>query len=258
MQELNQFAIKFELDRYETFSRVWEYPWLWFQLKPFKGQGLKVLDVGSERSPLPWFLATQGFQVTVSDHTMRSWGVWENAKTQLCAPMRRRLLDAQCLNLPTATTDIYLSVSVIEHFPEKAQAIAEAARVLRPNGLLIMTFDICEPDRGMTFPNWNGKALTTVEFDELFKNSEWFEPGLSLLSWNTADIPDYLAWHRTTAPWHNYVTGAAVVKRNNSTWNEPFWKDALRYAKGNLRTAYRAFQWNREQRGSSGRVKASE
>jgi SAM-dependent methyltransferase len=251
MAELNQVAKRGGLDCYETFSRTWEYPWLWSQLEPLKGVGLEVLDIGSERSPLPWFLATQGFRVTVSDHTINSWSTWQNAKSQLRIPIRRRLLDAQQLNLPTATTDIYLSVSVIEHFHGKAQAVAEAARVLRPNGLLIMTFDVCEPELGMTFPEWNGSALTTREFDELFNNSGWFEPGLSTLPWNTEDIPAYLAWHCTTAPWHNYITGAAVVRRNHLPWKEPMWKDALRYTKGNARTAYRALRWNWEHRKSS-------
>jgi hypothetical protein len=77
-----------------------------------------------------------------------------------------------------------------------------------------MTFDICEFALGMTFPEWNGQALSMDEFDRLFKDSEWFEPGVSGLAWNTDDISKYLTWHRSTAPHHNYVTGGAVVRRN--------------------------------------------
>jgi SAM-dependent methyltransferase len=247
MAALNRLAERCGLDRYDTFSRVWEYPWLWSQLEPFKGAGLQLLDIGSERSPLPWFLATQGFRVTVSDHTINSWSAWQNAKQQLQLPISQRLLDAQQLHLPTASTDIYLSVSVIEHFSGKAQALAEAARVLRPNGLLIMSFDICEPELGMSFPEWNGRALTTREFDQLFDGCGWFEPGLSALPWNTDDIPAYLAWHLRTAPWHNYVTGAAVVRRTNVPWKEPLWKDALRFTRGNARMAYRTLRWQWDQ-----------
>ena len=243
MERINNIARRDSLEEYTTYSRIWEYPWVWLQLESIKARGLRLLDIGSERSPLPWFLASRGFNVIVSDITANYWRVWQRASRQLKVAVGKRILDAQSLDLPTASVDIYLSVSVIEHVPNKARAIAEAARVLRSGGLLVMTFDICEPDMGMTFPEWNGRAPTMQEFDELFKNSPWFEPGLSELPWNADDIPDYLAWHRTTAPWHNYVTGAAVVRRNNRLWVESAWKDHLRAFKGKFRTTSSVAIW---------------
>ena len=232
MQEINRVARAGSLEEHTTYSRIWEYPWVWLQLEPLKGRGLQVLDVGSEKSPFPWFLATQGFRVVISDRTARWWQLWRTAKRQLKVAVSKRILDCQDLDIPTASLDIYLSVSVVEHVPDKARVIAEAARVLRPGGLLVMTFDICEPDMGMTFPAWNGRALTTGEFDELFRNAAFFEGGLSEIRWNTEVIPEYLAWHRTTAPHHNYVTGAAVVRRNDRPWVEAPWRDRLRNLRG--------------------------
>lgn len=237
MGEINQTARKGGLREYTTYSRVWEYPWLWLQLEPLKGQGLTLLDIGTELSPFPWFLAAQGFKVTVSDVTARHWPMWDKASRLLDVPVRKRVLDALALDLPTSSIDVYLSVSVIEHLPLKAQAILEAARVLRPGGLLVMTFDISEPDLAMSFPEWNGRALTMAEFDGLFRNSPWFEPGLDQLPWNTDSILAYLSWHQTTAPHHEYVTGAAVVRRNGRDWCEPVWNDPWRLLKGCLRTA---------------------
>ena len=121
--------------------------------------------------------------------------------------------------------------------------IAEAARVLKPGGLLIMTFDICEPDMGMSFPEWNGRALSMREFDELFKESLWFEPGLSELPWDKDGIQDYLSWHRTTAPWHNYVTAGAVVRRNNRIWKEPPQKSWYRVLRGEIHTIASVIIW---------------
>jgi SAM-dependent methyltransferase len=220
MDSLNQIAHQAGLEEYTTYSRFWEYPWLWTQLEPLKKCGLRVLDIGSERSPFPWFLATQGFDIIVSDISANNWGVWERAGRHLGINVCKRILDTQDLDLPTASVDVYLSISVIEHVPDKQRSITEAARVLRPNGLMIMTFDLCEPEMGMTFPEWNGQALTMREFDELFRNIPWFKPGLSELPWNVDDIPDYLGWHRTTAPHHNYVTGAVAVHRNGLVWQE--------------------------------------
>ncbi len=219
MDELNTFARNFGLAEYRTYSRIWEYPWLWSHLKPLADKGLKLLDVGSEMSPLPWYLASQGYDVIVSDHNKANWKSWKTVNNKLGLGTKIKILDAQSLDLSTASVDIYLSVSVIEHVPDKKKVIDEAARVLKPGGLFISTFDICEADMGMTFPEWNGKAISMSEFDEMFKNNAWFENGVSEIEWNKEDIDDYLKWHRTTAPHHNYVTGAAVVRRNNRTWD---------------------------------------
>lgn len=60
-----------------------------------------------------------------------------------------------------------------------------------------------------------------AEFDKLFRNFSWFEPGLADFPWNVDSIPSYLEWNRTTAPHHNYVAGAAAVNRNALIWREP-------------------------------------
>jgi len=221
MQRINEVALRGGLQKYDTYCRIWEYPWIWFQVESLRGGNLSVLDIGSEKSPLPWFLATQGFKMIVSDNTGKHWQTWQRASHNLQVKVRKRILDAQAIDLPTASIDIFLSVSVIEHIPHKEQVIAEAARVLRPGGLLIMTFDICEPEMGMSFPKWNGRALSMADFDCLFRNSSWFEPRLADLPWNVDSIPSYLEWNRTTAPHHNYIAGAAVVNRNALIWSEP-------------------------------------
>jgi ADP-heptose:LPS heptosyltransferase/SAM-dependent methyltransferase len=243
MQHLNHFAAEAELHQYTTYSRIWEYPWLWSKLEPLKGQGLRVLDLGSERSPIQWFLATQGFRVIVSDISAQHWRVWRRANKKLGLSLRRLIIDAQNVDLPAGSVDIYLSVSVIEHVEDKVKAMMEAARVLRPGGLLIMTFDICESDLGMSFPEWNGRALTMGGFDELFRDSPWFDPEVSQLPWNAEDISEYYSWHRNTAPHHNYITGAAVVRRNERVWEETASKGRLRSLRGKLRTATSVALW---------------
>ncbi len=243
IEQINEVASSAGLVECRTYSRIWEYPWLWLQIGKLAGRGLTVLDVGSERSPFPWFLCKRGFGVVVSDTAARYWRSWRRAEKRLGVTVKKRILDAQNLDLPAASVDVYLSVSVMEHVPDKAKAIAEAARVLRPDGLLLMTFDICEPDMGMTFPEWNGRALTMRDFDDLFRDNQWFETGLADLPWNTEDIPEYLAWHRTTAPHHNYVTGAAVIRRNGREWEDSGRKDRYRALKGKWRTACHVAFW---------------
>jgi ubiquinone/menaquinone biosynthesis C-methylase UbiE len=234
INEINQIARRCGLQEYTAFSRIWEYPWLWDKLKRFSGRKLRVLDLGSELSPFPWFLATKGFNVIVSDINDGYWDFWQRAEKALGINVTKTKLDAQNLDLPTDSINIYLSVSVIEHVPNKGQTIAEAARVLKTGGMLIMTFDVCEPSLGMTFPEWNGKALTMQEFDKSFNNCPWFEQKIDTLKWNTDDIQEYLNWHRSTAPHHNYVTGAAMMQRSQKCWEEAFYLNYLRIGKGSL------------------------
>ena len=236
MEEINKIARPTGLLEYSTYSRIWEYPWVWFHLKPLRRQDIRVLDIGSEKSPFPWFLATQGFDVMVSDKSAHYWRLWHQASRQLKVAVDRRVLDGENLDLTAASVDVYLSVSVLEHVSNKTKLISEAARVLRPGGMLIMTFDICQPEMGMTFPEWNGQAPTMEGFDDLFRRSPWFESGLSHLPWNTQDIPEYISWHRTTASHHNYVTGAALILRNKRLWVETAWKDRVKRFKGQIRT----------------------
>jgi SAM-dependent methyltransferase len=244
MAQINGVARRCGLQEYDTYSRIWEYPWVWLQLKALKGRKIRVLDVGSERSPFSWFLSTQGFDVTVSDVTANYWRFWQRASQQLGVAVNKCVLDAEKLNFSTSSVDIYLSVSVIEHVRHKVKAITEAARVLKPGGLLILTFDICEPDMGMTFPEWNGRALSMREFDELFCRSPWFKTEVSQLPWNTKDILEYLFWNRTTAVHHNYVTGAAVVQRNDVIWPEPAWKGLFYTLRRKSRIASSVAVWS--------------
>jgi SAM-dependent methyltransferase len=243
MEAINHVARQGALKEYTTYCRIWEYPWVWQQLKSISTDKQTVLDIGSERSPFGWFLATQGYDVIISDYNPAYRQQWRETAQKLNISVRKRILNAQALDLHTASVDIYLSVSVIEHIPDKSKVIAEAARVLRPGGWLIMTFDICEPDMGMTFPAWNGQALTMQAFDTLFQDTPWFEPGLDKIAWNTETIPDYLAWHRTTAPHHNYVAGGAMIRRNDRVWSEASWKDSWRQIRGPMRTAARITAW---------------
>lgn len=237
MEEINEIARRGGLKECRTYSRIWEYPWVSFQLDPLRDRHLTVLDVGSQKSALPWFLARRGFRVTASDVSAGQWRTWLAANRRLGAGVHRRILDGCGLDLEAASVDVYLSVSVVEHVRNKEKVFAEAARVLKPGGLLVMTFDVCEPELGMSFPEWNGRAFTMREFDRLFAGLPWFDAGVAGLRWNTEDIPDFLAWHRTTAPHHAYVTGGAVVRRNHRPWAEPRWRGAVRAVRAKARAA---------------------
>lgn len=214
IDQLNTFAAPLGLRQFTNWSKIWEYPWLWHHgLSTLDWRGRRVLDLGSEQSPLPWWLATKGAHVTLVE-TRRDWiAQWEAVRSALGGvPVDWQIVDSCRLSVPARSMDVVTSLSVIEHQDDKPLAIAEVARVLKPGGLFAASFDICEPDLGMTFPEWNGRALTMREFDALLAGQPNLTPA-EPIEWNTDDIPAFLRWHRQTAAHHNYVTAAAVFRK---------------------------------------------
>jgi SAM-dependent methyltransferase len=214
IDELNAFAAPLGLRQFTNWSKLWEYPWLWHHgLHALDWRGQRVLDLGSEQSPFPWWLAHKGAHVTLVE-TSRNWiGQWEAVRTALGGvSVDWRIVDSCTLPFPANTFDVVTSFSVIEHQDDKSLAAAEVGRVLKPGGVFGISFDICEPSLGMTFPAWNGRALTMREFETTIWGQRVFGEKAAP-DWNVEDIAPFLRWHRQTAPHHNYVTGAALLRK---------------------------------------------
>jgi SAM-dependent methyltransferase len=213
MTGLNAFSAPLGLRTFTDWSKVWEYPWLWFNgLASVTWSGARLVDIGSEISPMPWFLALKGARVTLIE-TSREWiPVWENLRAKLHVDVDWHIVDSEKLPVPDACADVLTSFSVIEHQPDKPAAMAEVARVLKPGGTFGISFDICEPEQGMTFPEWNGRALTLAEFEREIWRHPAFVPQPTP-AWNLADMSAFKEWHLRSAPHHNYVTGAALLTK---------------------------------------------
>jgi SAM-dependent methyltransferase len=213
MTDINGFAGKHGLRQFTDWSKVWEYPWLWTRgLDAISWPGKSLVDFGSEISPVPWLLASRGARVTLIE-TDRQWlPHWEALRRELGVEVDWRFVADDSLPLPDASADAVTSFSVIEHQNDKARAVSEIARVLKPDSPLFLSFDICEAAMGMTFPDWNGRALTLDEFErEIWEHPKFRNAGR--LEWNVSDIPSFKEWHLRSAPHHNYVTGTAVLIR---------------------------------------------
>ena len=210
---LNTFASQFSLSTFEERPENWEHAWLWFTgLYSAIGTGKRVITINSGLSPLPWLIALLGAEVTIIE-TNQAWiPQWDALRRKLRVKVDWQIA-AEALPLPEKLADVVISLSVIEHQPDKTKAIAELARVLKPDGVLAMSFDLCEKSQGMTYPGGNSRALTMAEFEREI----WFHPAFGNREkpqWNLADIPAFQAWHLRSASHHNYVVGAAVlVKR---------------------------------------------
>src|SRR5439155_15463999 len=126
-----------------------------------------LVDLGSELSPIPWIAALLGARVTLIETDAQFEPLWRTLRTDLGVNLDWHIVASERIPIPAGSADVLSSFSVIEHQPDKPAAVQEAVRVLKPGGLFALSFDICEPEMGMTFPEWNGKALTMREFESL-------------------------------------------------------------------------------------------
>lgn len=214
MDSLNQFASRHGLRQFFDWSRVWEYPWLWFNgLAEQDWHNQKHLDMGSELSPFPWFLASLGADVTLVEKDTQFVETWERIKKETGLSVHWEIVPDERLPFEKNSFSSITSFSVIAHQTDQQLAVDEVARVLRPGGIFALSFDICEPDMGMTFPEWNGRALTIKEFESLIWQHSTFDTKSKIPEWNLKDCPSFIKWHLQSASHHNYIVGAAVVKK---------------------------------------------
>jgi ADP-heptose:LPS heptosyltransferase/2-polyprenyl-3-methyl-5-hydroxy-6-metoxy-1,4-benzoquinol methylase/predicted transcriptional regulator len=214
MKAVNLFAKRYKLREFVNWSKVWEYPWLWFNgLSKVDWLEKNLLDIGSELSPMPWFLASLGAKVTLVEVDSQWIPIWEDIRQQTGLDVNWRIIADEHLPFPDRSFNVVTSFSVIEHQTDKLLAVSEVVRVLKPGGLFALSFDISEPDMGMTFPEWNGRALTMAEFEALIWNHIGFDHAGQKPNWNVQDIPEFIKWNLQSAPHHNYVVGAAILNK---------------------------------------------
>ena len=213
MARVNAFAQEHDLRVHTDWSKVWEYPWIWQYLSHLHFPDLKILDIGSELSPMPWFLASLGAEVLMTETDATHLPKWQELKKAHDFAVHWDVISGAGLPMADETFDVVTSFSVIEHIDDKQAALDEALRVLKPSGLFCLTFDICEASLGMTFPEWNGKALDLETFDRLIWNRADLQPLDPLAPWNIEDMDAFREWNLQSAPHHNYVVGGAVFRK---------------------------------------------
>ncbi|MFD1561242.1 methyltransferase domain-containing protein [Paraburkholderia silviterrae] len=153
-------------------SKQWEYLYVERRIEERFGANrcnLAIADIGGGRGALTPYLAARGHRVHLYDiDYLWDAGGDERVERRFLAWAARERIGAQfasLYNLPAedASFDVVLSVSVVEHIVYKQYALKEALRVLKPGGLLILTFDYAAgPDRfedGMRREIFDAKRL---------------------------------------------------------------------------------------------------
>lgn len=203
-----------------------EYPWSFLNAELDKP--MKILDVGSGVSLFPVYLASKGHDVISIDNDKILMNRL-SPKLAEWSGVKIKYEDGDVTNLKYSdnTFDRVFCISVLEHLEEEIEdgkivnyhkknldvkAIAEMLRVLKPNGLLILTFDWDEnPEnlRSYRFNDINGRVLSQF-------NSNLVSDKKPLLNWEELRKKHVKAWK--SYPPYNYVLDGwaigAILKKN--------------------------------------------
>jgi SAM-dependent methyltransferase len=142
----------------ETWSRCWEYPYAYFQLRVFRHQPSprqlpQVVDLGSGVTFFPFAMASLGYDVLCVDSDPICERDLARATTVVKhepGRVQATTAEGRCLPLDTGQADVVVCISVLEHIDEFISTVREASRVLRPGGLFVLTVDLdLRGDHGM-------------------------------------------------------------------------------------------------------------
>jgi SAM-dependent methyltransferase len=154
--------------------------------------GPVVLDVGAGSGTFSNLLSARGFEVTSTDVTDEALEV---LRTRVSGPVERA--DATSLPFAPSSFDGVVLGEVLEHVEDDAAALREAARVLRPNGILAITVPR-NPAWFSRSDEWAGHFRRyTVE--QL--KSRVATAGFEILIFKAWGFPISALYHRTAYEW---------------------------------------------------------
>jgi SAM-dependent methyltransferase len=144
---LGYYRLRWGVDPLRTWSRQWEYPFVYQEVQAAQaasgGGPLKVLDAGSGVTFLPWLLQ-QHLQAEMhccdSDPQLES--IYQQLNAAASKPVQFQVADLRRLPYADHSMDVIYCISVLEHTQEYPQIVKEFARLLKPGGRLIVTFDV--------------------------------------------------------------------------------------------------------------------
>jgi SAM-dependent methyltransferase len=155
----------------------------------------KILEAGCGKGQVVMALRARGYEVEGIDFSAKTVEYVKSAVPE--APIR--VGDVRKLDYPDAHFSAYISLGVVEHFSEgPKEALAEAARALRPNGIIIISVPRLNPLRrlkaacgfysGKTNGDFYQYAFTSKEFTALLEQA-----GFEILEVRCYSVPKGLS-----------------------------------------------------------------
>lgn len=144
-------------DSFNQWSRIYEYPYCYERISNFAKPEMRILDAGCGVTFFPFFL-NQRYNVTCVDQDdyvdmFRAINEKQNTSVNFI----RSALNS--LPFPDDSFDVLYCISVLEHTDNYPKILDEFKRVLKPGGLLIVTFDIALNDNDWGLDISSARAL---------------------------------------------------------------------------------------------------
>jgi SAM-dependent methyltransferase len=163
--------------------------------------GPRVLDVGAGSGTFTNRLAAKGFDVTSTDVTDEALGV---LRARVSGKVVRA--DATSLPFPPSSFDAIVFGEVLEHVEDDVGAVREAARVLRPDGILAVSVP--------RNPAWYSNSDRWAGHFRRYERQELLDRvttgGFEIVACKAWGFPISALFHRTVFEW--IVAGKATDK----------------------------------------------
>ena len=160
---------KWPNDAIRNWSRVWEYPYVEFHIERYfneKSRKLKIIDFGSGVTFFPFQIEKYAEKVFCLDNDKTCVDDLKKAvdfyKSDIVESIK---VNSFTMPFEDQSVDIIYSVSVLEHINNRHILINEFKRILKDDGVLILTYDISF-DSGHDIGKEDFKTLQ----DEIKKN----------------------------------------------------------------------------------------
>lgn len=143
---LQGYMKKWVNDPLHQWSRQWEYPFVYKKLKQFSDAGEKfdVLDAGAGIGFFPYYIDKQfpSANIYCCDYEPLLPAIYEQLNARHHARVEFLNNDLKALSYGAESFDVVYCISVLEHTDNYPLIIDEFYRVLKPGGMLVVTFDI--------------------------------------------------------------------------------------------------------------------
>jgi SAM-dependent methyltransferase len=144
--EANLAMSRARLSRHVSCEKTWDLYRL-YELVRTAPRESRVVDLGCAGLCALKMLRTMGFSrlagidlsISWRDRVSQVWSMWK--RRTLTPPFRLRRADITRTGFANGAFDIAVSISTVEHGVDLALFVREAARILRPGGILFVTTD---------------------------------------------------------------------------------------------------------------------
>ncbi|MCB1736865.1 MAG: class I SAM-dependent methyltransferase [Gammaproteobacteria bacterium] len=143
---LQGYMKKWVNDPLHQWSRQWEYSFVYNKLKQFSGttERFDVLDAGAGVGFFPFYLDKQfpSANIHCCDYEPLLPAIYEQLNARHQSHVEFLNNDLKALSYEAESFDVVSCISVLEHTDNYPLIIDEFHRVLKPGGMLVVTFDI--------------------------------------------------------------------------------------------------------------------